>query len=95
MENNQQKAPKLTPEQAKTLKGMLRLSKCSRMIFFVSILLGVVLSILSNSLKDVLGGVIPLLCFGLFLIAVVCAIIMFVNIRRIKAYLFSLGIRVE
>ena len=95
MEKNQQKAPKLTPEQAKILKGMIQLSKCSRIIFFISILVGVVLCLLSNVLKDVLGDAVPLMCFGVFLVAMVCAIIMFANVRRIKAYLFSLGIRVE
>ena len=95
MENKGQNVPKLTPEQAKKLKGMIRLSKCSRMIFFISIILGVVLSILSGVLKETLGNTMLLLCTGVFVVACVCALIMFANVRRIKAYLLSLGIRVE
>ena len=95
MENKNQSAPKLTPEQAKKLKGMLNLSKYSRWVFFASILLGVMLSILSGVLKDTLGDTMLLLCAGVFSVAVVCAVIMFANVRRIKAYLWSLGIKVE
>ncbi len=95
MENKNQNVPKLTTEQAKKLKGMLNLSKYSRLVFLVSVVLGVMVSILSNTLKSVLGEATLLVCAGLFLVAVVCAIIMFANVRRIKAYLLSLGIRVE
>ena len=56
---------------------------------------GVVLSILSGVLKDTLGDAMLLICAGVFAIAVICAVIMFANVRRIKAYLWSLGIRVE
>ena len=95
MENKSQNAPKLTPEQAKKLKGMLKLSKYSRWVFFASILVGVMLSILSGVLKETLGDATLLLCAGVFVVACVCALIMFANVRRIKAYLLSLGIRVE
>jgi len=95
MENKNQNAPKLTPEQAKKLKGMLNLSKYTRWVFFASILLGVMLSILSGVLKDTLGDAMLLICAGVFAIAAICAVIMFANVRRIKAYLWSLGIRVE
>ena len=95
MENKGQNVPKLTPEQAKKLKGMIRLSKCSRLIFFISILVGVVLSILSGMLKETLGDTMLLLCAGVFVVACVCALIMFANVKRIKAYLRSIGIMVE
>ncbi len=95
MENKGQNAPKLTPEQAKKLKGMINLSKYSRWVFFASVLLGVVLSILSGVLKETLGDTLLLLCTGIFVVAMLCAIIMFANVRRIKAYLYSLGIKIE
>ena len=94
MENKGQNAPKLTPEQAKKLKGMLNLSKYSRWVFFASVLLGVVLSILSGVLKETLGDAMLLVCAGVFAISAICAIIMFANVRRIKAYLYSLGIKI-
>ena len=93
MENK--KASKLTPEQAKKLKGMLNLSKYSRWVFFASIILGVMVSVLANVLRPALGDATLLICAGLFAVAVICAVIMFANVRRIKAYLFSLGIKVE
>ena len=95
MEKKNQNAPKLTPEQAKKLKGMLNLSKYTRWVFFASVLVGVILSILSGVLKDALGQTMLLICAGVFAIAAICAVIMFANVRRIKAYLWSLGIRVE
>ena len=95
MENKNQNAPKLTPEQAKKLKGMLNLSKYSRWVFFASILLGVMLSILSDVLKETLGDTMLLICAGVFAVAVVCAIIMFANVHRIKGYLRSLGINIR
>ena len=95
MENKGQNAPKLTPEQAKTLKGMINLSKYARWIFFASILAGVVLSILSGVLKETMGDAMLLLCAGVFVVAVLSSIVMFANVRRIKAYLRSLGIMIE
>ena len=68
MENKGQNAPKLTPEQAKTLKGMINLSKYARWIFFASILAGVVLSILSGVLKETMGDAMLLLCAGVFVV---------------------------
>ena len=94
MENKGQNAPKLTPEQAKKLKGMLNLSKYTRWVFFASVLIGVVLSILSGVLKETLGDAMLLVCAGVFTISAICAIIMFANVRRIKAYLYSLGIKI-
>ena len=95
MENKGQNMPKLTPEQAKKLKGMLNLSKYARWIFFVSILVGVVLSILSGVLKETMGETMLLLCAGVFVVAALCALVMFANVRRIKAYLRSLGIMIQ
>ena len=84
-----------SPEQAKTLKGMINLSKYARWIFFASILAGVVLSILSGVLKETMGDAMLLLCAGVFVVAVLSSIVMFANVRRIKAYLRSLGIMIE
>ena len=95
MENKGQNTPKLTPEQAKTLKGMINLSKCARLIFFASILIGVVLSILSGVLKETLGDAMLLLCAGVFVVAALSSLVMFANVRRIKAYLRSIGIMIQ
>ena len=66
-----------------------------RWIFFASILLGVVLSILSGVLKETMGDAMLLLCAGVFVVAALCALVMFANVRRIKAYLRSLGIMIQ
>ena len=94
MENNQQKAPKLTPEQAIKLKGMLKLSKVTRLIFFVSILLGVMVSVLASVFMQTMGNLFLIGALVIFLVAVVCAVILNWNIRRIKGYLHSLGIKI-
>jgi len=95
MENNQKNPPKLTPEQAKKLKTMLNLSKHTRWVFFASVLIGVMISILAALFKDTAGMALLICAFVVLLVTVVCAIIMFWNVRRIKSYLNSLGIKVD
>lgn len=87
-------APKLTPEQAARLKKMLNLSKYTRRVFFASIILGVIISIVASVIRGDVGSILLIASFGVLLITIVCAVVLFWNVRRIKAYLNSLGIRV-
>ena len=85
-------APKLTPMQAATLKKMLNIAKYARRVFFASIIIGVVLSIIASILKGDAGTVLLIVTFVMLLVTVICAIVMFWNFHRIKRFCKSVGI---
>lgn len=90
MEN--QNAPKLTPEQATALKKMLTLAKYSRRVFFISIIIGAILSLVSSFVKSEVGSALLIAGFAMLIVTIICAIVMYWNFHRIKRFCKSAGI---
>ena len=89
MENN---TPKLSPEQASALKKMLNLSKYTRRVFFISIIIGAILSLAASVIKGDAGNILLIAGFVMLVVTILCAIVMFWNFYRIKRFCKSLGI---
>ena len=89
MENN---TPNLSPEQASALKKMLNLSKYTRRVFFISIIIGAILSLAASVIKGDAGNILLIAGFVMLVVTILCAIVMFWNFHRIKRFCKSLGI---
>lgn len=92
MENKN--ALNLSPEQVSELRKMVVLAKRVRAVFLLCLVVGTVISIVAAFLGESTAKfALYMTGLGIYLVAVICAVILFWNIRRIKAFCQKAGIK--
>lgn len=78
--------PKLTPEQAVTIKKMIDLSKRIRLVFFISLAIG----LLTGTLYLIfMWGVCLIIMTAAFIATLVSALLLRVNVSKLKNYMIN------
>lgn len=87
----ERKVPHLTAEQTIKLQKMLALSKYVRIVFIVGVLIGAVLGLVGSFVDKQTQTILLICCGGVLAVVIICAVILFWNLHRVKNYCRSLG----